>query len=143
MTEKDLYATKCAGKTQQNLADFVAQVDYITSQMKESSLPSESARFDWFYKEVQECSMIRRHIEAIRDVDSDDEVRTAELKNYTKFRKKIVKELSHLQMVKIDAATKDGLMNVPIAIKDAKAKTEAARLEKEAKRRLQDSSDLQ
>ena len=139
MTEKDLYATKCVGKSQQNLADSVAQVDYVTSQMKEKSLPSERARFDWFYKEVQECSVIRRHIEAIRDVDSDDEVNTAKLKNYTSFRKKIVKELSHLQVQKNDAATKDGQMNAPIAINDAKDKAEAARQDKENKKRVQEN----
>ena len=50
------------------------------SQIEPSSLPSQRALFDWFYKEVQESSAIKRIIDKITDADSDTEEETR-LKN--------------------------------------------------------------
>ena len=83
----------------QNLSDFTARVDYVMSQIKFNSLPSQRALFDWFYREVQECSAIKRIIDSIRDVESDTE-EERRLKNYSHFRKRIAKEMKHLQVQK-------------------------------------------
>ena len=127
VSEKDLYATRCGGKNDQHLQDFVSQVDYVMSQMKATAIPSERNLFDFFYREVQGCYAIKRHVEAIRDVPEEDEDAQAEAKNFTTFRSKVVRELSHLQMQKIDYDTKDGVMNVPLAISEKRYKAEAAR----------------
>ena len=105
VTERDLYAIKCSGKPLQHLSDFVAQVEYVVPHIEPGTLPHERTLFDWFYKEVQESSSIKRIIEKIRDVDSDSE-EEAKVKTWSYLRNSMDKELRHLQVQKNDAATK-------------------------------------
>ena len=50
VTDKDLYQGKCTGRSLRDLIEFIHQVDYVMSQMDESSMPNEKSMFDWFYR---------------------------------------------------------------------------------------------
>ena len=123
-----------------DLTDFTAQVDYVMSQIDPLTSPSERTLFDWFYKVGQEIGGIKRIINNIRDADSDTE-EERKLKTMAHLRKAIRKEILHHQVQRNDAATKDGTVNAPFAISDAKAKAEEAKQEKTKKKWLQPNSN--
>ena len=56
-------------------------------------------------------------------------------------REAIRREILHHQVQRNDAATKDGTVNAPFAISDAKAKAEESKQEKERKKWLQADSN--
>ena len=124
-SERDLYSIKCHSRSDQHLQDFVSQVDYVMSQIKRSAIPSERNLFEFFYGEVQSCYSIKRHVDKIRDTIAElpagDEDGLNRVKNFTAFRAKVVRELGHLQMQKVDVEAKEGIKNILLAITEKKA----------------------
>ena len=91
---------------------------------------------DWFFKEVQEVSSVRRFIDRIRDSDATS-VEGKRFRTMSHLRDAIKKETHHNQVRSNDAATKNGAANAPVAIAEAKAKEEEAKQQKAKKQWIQ------
>jgi len=73
LTEKDLYVIRCEGPSLDQLQAFLSQVDYTLSQIKDADLPTEKSQFNWFFGEVQHSPAIKRCVDFINDIESDDD----------------------------------------------------------------------
>ena len=144
-SERDLYSIKCQGKSDQHLRDFISQVDYTMSQMNPSAIPSERKLFEFFYHEVQTIHCIKRHVDKIRDttdeLDPKDEASLDALRHFTTFRGRVVKELGWIQRQKVDVEVQDGVKTLPTAVAERRAKTEAEKVARKEKQKVERNDD--